>query len=77
MFSIVLFLALIAGSAPQFISTNGKRKAVVTDHAIFKGQKLEIGNKGNGSCKYTGDWKITPAWVFRNKDATYAVSAGI
>ena len=55
---------------------SGKRDFVVTDHAVYKGEKLEIGNQGNGSCKYTGNWKITPAWVLRNNEATYAVSAG-
>lgn len=71
-----IFVSLIAASSTQLISTDGKRRAVVTDHAIIRGEKLEIGQNGNGSCKYTGSWKITPAWMFKNKEATYAVSAG-
>ena len=49
----------------------------MTDHAIYKGEQLEIGTKGNGSCKYTGNSQITPAWVLRNNEATYSLSAGI
>ena len=67
----VIILSII-----DVIIVNARPAQVVTDHAVYRGQKLVIGNEGNGSCKYSGDWKITPAWVLRNNEATYAVSAG-
>ena len=69
---LAIFLAL---SQIQLIKA--KLDAVVTDHAIYKGEQLEIGTKGNGTCKYTGNSQITPAWVLRNNEATYSLSAGI
>ena len=73
-YGIILTLAFLSTKCVSF--SDGKSNQVVTDHAVYKGEKLIIGNDGNGSCKYTGERKIQPAWVLRNSESTYAVSAG-
>ena len=76
MLKAAIFVFLIVESASKTTDVNGNRPTVVTDYAVFKGDQLRIGNEGEGSCKYSGNWKISPAWVLRNNEGTYALSAG-
>ena len=49
----------------------------MTNHAVQLGDQLTFGRDGNGSCKYTGDHEISPAWLLtRGNGQSTSVTSG-